>query len=95
VEVKSPYPQVKGRLRRKIASELGRRDFTRVKLEEEGERLFVEPIRTKGSGIISSLVRADGFVIVPENTEGLEKGEEVTVNLFSLPSLSGFWTTVD
>jgi molybdopterin molybdotransferase len=43
---------------------------------------MVEPIRTSGSGIISSLVRADGFVVVPENTEGLEQGTMVEVNVF-------------
>ncbi|MFH1774065.1 MAG: gephyrin-like molybdotransferase Glp, partial [Methanobacteriota archaeon] len=68
MEIFNPYPQVQARLKRKIASELGRRDFTRVKLEKKGEEYLAEPIRTTGSGIISSLVRADGFVIVPENT---------------------------
>jgi molybdopterin molybdotransferase len=87
MEIRSPYPQVKAVLGRKIASELGRRDFSRVRLHERNGVLYAEPIRTKGSGIVSSLVRADGFVIVPENTEGLEKGEEVTVSLFRLPPL--------
>lgn len=78
----SPYPQTTATLRRKIASELGRRDFVRIRLERSGEGLFAEPIRVTGSGIVSSLVRADGFVIVPENTEGIEEGERVTVHLF-------------
>ena len=78
----SPYPQTTATLRRKIASELGRRDYVRVKLEREGEGLLAEPIRVTGSGIVSSLVRADGFVMVPENTEGIEEGERVTVHLF-------------
>ncbi|MDI6655584.1 MAG: molybdopterin molybdotransferase MoeA [Candidatus Hydrothermarchaeota archaeon] len=82
MEIFNPYPQVQARLKRKIASELGRRDFARVKLEKKGEEYLAEPVRTTGSGIISSLVRADGFVIVPENTEGIEKGEKVMVNLF-------------
>lgn len=78
----SPYPQTTATLRRKIASELGRRDFVRVRVERSGEGLFAEPIRVTGSGIVSSLVRADGFVIVPENTEGIEEGERVAVHLF-------------
>ncbi len=81
MRIKSPYPRVKAVLRRKIPSELGRRDYVRVKLIEEKGECFIEPIRTSGSGIISSLVRANGFVVVPENTEGLEKGKTVDVNL--------------
>ncbi len=84
MEIFSPYPQVQANLKRKIASELGRRDFVRVKLEKKGKKYLAEPIRTTGSGIISSLVEADGFVIVPENTEGIEKGEKVVVNLFKI-----------
>jgi molybdenum cofactor synthesis domain-containing protein len=74
--------QVKAVLERKIASELGRRDFVRVKIKKEKGKLVASPVRTTGSGIISSLVKADGFVVVPENTEGLEKGKEVKVDLF-------------
>ncbi|MBI5253680.1 MAG: molybdopterin molybdotransferase MoeA [Euryarchaeota archaeon] len=84
MEIRSPCQQVQARLKRKIASELGRRDFVRVKLERKGKEYLAEPIRTTGSGIISSLVRADGFVTVPENTEGIEKGEKVVVNLFRI-----------
>lgn len=82
-EIRSSYPQVQASLKRKIASELGRMDFVRVRLERKGKEYLAEPIRTTGSGIISSLVRADGFVVVPENTEGIENGEKVVVNLFS------------
>ncbi len=82
---KSPYPKIKAVLKRKIASELGRRDFVRVKVFKSEEGYIAEPLRTSGSGIISSLTRAQGFVIVPENTEGVEQGEEVEVNLFREP----------
>jgi molybdopterin molybdotransferase len=37
------------------------------------------PIMTSGSGILSSVARADGFVIIPEGLEGLEPGEVVDV----------------
>ncbi len=74
----NPYPQTEGALSRKIASEIGRRDFVWVAVNEGGG---VEPIRTSSTGIVSSLVRADGFVVVPENTEGIAKGKRVKVNL--------------
>ncbi len=73
------YPRVKLRLKRKIASSLGRRDFVRVKITQNCE---IEPIRVSGSGIITSLVRADGIVVVPENREGFEEGDFVEVMLF-------------
>lgn len=89
-----PYPAIRARLRRKIASELGRRDFVRVRVERTARGYEVEPLRTSGSGIVSTLVRGDGFVIVPESTEGIEKGEVVEVRLFrwhdyfSLPDIT-------
>jgi molybdopterin molybdotransferase len=35
-----------------------------------------------GSGILSSMVKADGFVIIPANVEGYDKGQRVEVVLF-------------
>ncbi len=64
-------------LKRNIASELGRVDFVRVKIDK-----YVDPIRITGSGVISSLTRSDGYILIPENVEGYEKGEFVEVYLF-------------
>ncbi|AAB98661.1 TPA: molybdopterin molybdotransferase MoeA [Methanocaldococcus jannaschii] len=63
-------------LKRNMASELGRVDFVRVKVDIE-----VEPIRITGSGVISSLIKSDGYILIPENVEGYEKGELVDVYL--------------
>ena len=41
-----------------------------------------EPIMISGAGILSSVARADGFVLVPEELEGIEAGESVEVILF-------------
>jgi molybdopterin molybdotransferase len=71
--------RVRGRLRRKLASALNRTDFVRVRLTGEGE---VEPLRSGGAGVLTSVTRADGFVIVPRDDEGLETGTEVEVYLF-------------
>jgi molybdopterin molybdotransferase len=68
-----------GKLRRKLASALNRTDFVRVQLMGEGE---VEPFRSGGAGILTSVTRADGFVIVPRDEEGFEAGTEVEVYLF-------------
>jgi molybdopterin molybdotransferase len=39
------------------------------------------PLATSGAGILSSVSKADGFVILPENVEGFNAGEEVEVVL--------------
>ncbi|ACV25211.1 molybdopterin molybdotransferase MoeA [Methanocaldococcus fervens] len=68
-------------LKRNIASELGRVDFVRVRVDKE-----VEPIRITGSGVISSLIKGDGYILIPENVEGYEKGEFVDVYLTKIIS---------
>jgi molybdopterin molybdotransferase len=77
-----PRPVLKAKLTRKVSSELGKRVFLRVyAFEREGE-FFAEPIRVKGSGILSTMTKANGYVIIPENCELLEESEWVLVHLF-------------
>lgn len=71
--------RVRGRMRRKLASALNRTDFVRVSLVGDGE---VEPLRSSGAGILTSVTGADGFVIVHRDAEGLEAGTEVEVFLY-------------
>jgi len=61
----------------KIASRPGYLSIVRVALKGKE----AEPIMTSGAGILSSVARADGFVIVPEEREGMEAGEMVEVTL--------------
>jgi molybdopterin molybdotransferase len=68
-------------LSRNLASTPGREDFIRVRLRSEDEVLWAEPVLGK-SGLISTMVKADGLIRIPLNTEGLEKGEWVEVLLF-------------
>ena len=68
-------------LSRNLASTPGREDFIRVHLRSEGEIVWAEPVLGK-SGLISTMVKADGLLCIPLNTEGLEKGEQVEVSLF-------------
>jgi len=72
---------IKARMTRKAPSQTGLRTFLRVVVQKGDEGFTAEPVRTTGSGIISSLVRANGMVIIPEHKEGLEQGEEVDVEL--------------
>jgi molybdopterin molybdotransferase len=68
---------VRAILSEKISGRTGYKTFARVKLEN-GKAI---PLATSGAGILSSVSKADGFVILPENVEGLNAGEEVEVVL--------------
>lgn len=77
-----PRPAVKARITRRVAAALGRRVFLRVYTFEMDGEFFADPVRVKGSGVLSTMTKANGYVIIPESREGLEKGELVTVHLF-------------
>jgi molybdopterin molybdotransferase len=70
--------RLKARLSRNVASRQGRIDFIRVQLRLEEGRLWADPVLGK-SGLISTMVFADGLLEIDINTEGLEKGAEVEV----------------
>lgn len=64
---------VKARLTRNLPSVQGRVDFVRVRFETLDGELWAEPIIGQ-SGLINTMVSADGLVAVGKNSEGLEKG---------------------
>lgn len=66
---------------RKVLSHTGDDDFLRVSVGQVGERVMATPI-SRGAGVISSLVRADGLVRIPRFSEGLDAGDSVTVHLY-------------
>jgi len=68
-------------LTRKITSPGGDDDFVRVALGRVGEKLLAAPL-SRGAGVITSLVRADGLVLLPRGTQGAEAGEQVQVRLY-------------
>jgi molybdopterin molybdotransferase len=68
-------------LTKNISSSPGREDHVRVSIEEKNGRVLATPILGK-SGLITTLVKADGTVIVPLQKRGLEEGTEVQVVLF-------------
>ncbi|MEM2882153.1 MAG: molybdopterin molybdotransferase MoeA [Candidatus Bathyarchaeia archaeon] len=77
-----PAPRIRAKMARRIASPAGTRTFLRVFVKGDGKGGYVaEPIRSSGSGILSSVVKANGLVIIPEWKEGIEEGEEVEVEL--------------
>lgn len=72
---------VTAKMAKNIASAAGREDHIRVYIEEKEGALLAFPVLGK-SGLITTLVKADGIVVVPQNKLGLDAGEEVVVNLF-------------
>ena len=77
-----PRPKVKAKLSRRVAGILGSKTYVRVRVNETDHGLIADPVRTSGAGILSSLVQANGFIIVPEQVEGYEESEFVDVELF-------------
>jgi len=77
-----PQPKVKARSTKRIVGVPGFRTFVRVLVRDEEGKLIAEPLRTPGSGILTTLTRANGIVVVPENIEGFDEGAEVEVQLF-------------
>ncbi|MGH9628392.1 MAG: molybdopterin molybdotransferase MoeA [Bryobacteraceae bacterium] len=74
-----PYRAVNGKLNRKISSPIGRLDYARVKIEDG----LVEPLAVAGASLLSSTTRADGFVIVGDDSEGFAAGADVEVWLYA------------
>ncbi len=83
-EVEEPFvrPTVSAFLGRNVPSREGRTDYVRVRLHEVADKMVAIPVLGK-SGMISGMVRAQGFVRIEPDCEGLYKGDEVTVHLFS------------
>jgi molybdenum cofactor synthesis domain-containing protein len=79
--LEEPRMKIRAKLGRTIASALGRVDVVRVRLERRDGTWVAHPIRVTGSSVLSSVARADGFILVPEEVERIEEGAEVEVVL--------------
>jgi putative molybdopterin biosynthesis protein len=66
---------------RKVHSSLGDDEYLRVTLGRIGDRVVAAPL-SRGAGVITSLVRADGIVKIPSGVQGLQAGEKVQVQLY-------------
>jgi molybdopterin molybdotransferase len=82
MEKTEPRPLVKAVLSRRVASALGRKTYVRVRVTLRNGEFFAEPISAKGSGSISTMTSSNGFMVVPENREGVSEGESVIVHMF-------------
>jgi molybdenum cofactor synthesis domain-containing protein len=75
------HSSIVGVLEKAIPSQLGRVDFVRVMIGGNEKGLKIKPVSSKGAGLITTLTKAHGFLLVDESREGIEAGENVEVFL--------------
>ena len=73
--------KIRAVLSRRLVSSLKHREYVRVRVGKVGDRYVCAPL-ARGAGAAMSMVRADGFCVIPQETEGYEAGETVDVILF-------------
>lgn len=78
-------PRMQASITRKLLSPMGEDETVRVTVGRVGERAVAAPL-SRGAGVITSLVRADGIVRIPRFSEGVEAGQEVCVELYRDPA---------
>ena len=74
--------RTRARLTRPIVSGLKYQEYVRVRMGYVGEKLTASPL-PRGSGVVSSFMKADGILEVPQGTEGYTAGEEMRVRLLT------------
>lgn len=73
-------PSTTARLARKLPSVVGMDDWVRVRLGRVRDQIVATPL-PRGAGVLTSLVRADGLLVVPSGVEGHHAGADVRVEL--------------
>ncbi len=73
-------PSVEATLRSTLKSD-GRRSYIRVKLQREDGQIIAETTGTQSSGALTSMVQADGLLVIPEDVTEARAGEQFTVRL--------------
>jgi len=78
-----PSPMIGAYLSRRLAKPVGVKAFVRVNVKKGSDgKHYVEPLRLTGSGLLSTLTRGNGLLIMEEGLEGYDEGENVDVMLF-------------
>lgn len=83
------YATVQAHLREAISRKDGRRHYLRVRLHPTADGWEASLTGDQGSGILSSMVQADGLAVIPEDCDHLAQGSLVTVLLFPPPPILG------
>ena len=72
-------PTVSAVIESRVKNTDGRRFLVRAMVRREGDRYFARVSGPQGSGILTSMARANGLAIVPEDVDAVEEGETVQV----------------
>ncbi len=75
---------IEAKITRKLLSPMGEDEWVRVTVGRVGDQVIAAPL-SRGAGVITSLVRADGIVRIPRFSEGVNLGDKVTVELYAAP----------
>ncbi|WP_333638985.1 gephyrin-like molybdotransferase Glp [Pyrobaculum aerophilum] len=78
-----PAPAVRAVLTRRVTTPINVRSFVRVRVFRKGGVLYAEPLAVTGSGVLSTLTRGNGLLVIPENREGYDEVDEVDVILLA------------
>ncbi len=78
-------PTLRANITRKLLSPMGEDEWVRVTTGKVGDRIVAAPL-SRGAGVITSLVRADGIVRIPRFSEGVDTGEQVMIELYTDPA---------
>jgi len=79
-KAKDTEQTIKAKISKSIVSGLKYQEYVRVKLAKVGDQMVASPL-ARGAGMVSSFMKADGLLTIPQGLEGLEAGEEVNVKL--------------
>lgn len=69
------------KLGRRVVSNMGSEDFVRMNIGCVNGQYIANPL-TRAAGVTMSMVRADGLLLVPADSLGLEQGEQVEIELY-------------
>lgn len=79
--VEKKNQKVEAVISRRLVSSLKHKEYVRVKVGCVGDKIVAAPL-ARGAGAAMSLVRADGFCVIPQNSEGCEAGKTLEVELY-------------
>ena len=80
-EMQAKNNMVEAVVSKRLVSSLKHKEYVRVKVGKVEDKLVASPL-ARGAGAAMSLVRADGFCVIEQNSEGVEAGETVNVELY-------------
>ena len=72
---------VEAHISKRLVSSLKHKEYVRVKVGKVGDKFVAAPL-ARGAGAAMSLVRADGFCVIEQSSEGVDAGEKVNIDLY-------------